>query len=125
MNKSRKTTRIYTLLNHQNKKTLEQINQEKNLVRQIHAKNNQEDWRTSQNENCEKTTIVSRTDLCVIDNKKEDDKMTSWWCTDRTFWNWQNDETNFQKLLFFTNETESEETYLTMWAMSEKQVKMT
>ena len=51
--------------------------------------------------------------------------MISWWCTDRTFWNWQNSKTNLQKLLFLINETENEETYLTIQTMSKKQVKMT
>ena len=41
-------------------------------------KDNQKNWETSQNENCEKIIIVSRTDLCVISNKKEDDRITSW-----------------------------------------------
>ena len=38
--------------------------------------------------NHEKTIIVLKTDLCVTDNKKKNNKMTSWWYTDRTFWNW-------------------------------------
>ena len=51
--------------------------------------------------------------------------MTSWQCNDRTFWNQQNDKTNLQKLLLFTDETESKETYSTMQTMSEKQIKTT
>ena len=79
-------------------------------MRQIYEKNNQENWRTFWNENCKETTIVLRTDLCVISNKKKNDETTSQWCTDRTFWNQQNNKTNLQKLLFFTNETKNEET---------------
>ena len=46
-------------------------------MRQIYEKNNQENWETFWNESCEKITIVSRTDLCVICNKKKNDRMTS------------------------------------------------
>ena len=56
---------------------------------------------------------------------KKNDRITSQWYTDRTFQNQQNNETNFQKLLFFINETESEKTYLIMQTMSKKQVKTT
>ena len=46
-------------------------------MRQIYKKNNKEDQKTFQNENHEKTTIVSRADLHVIDNKKKNDRTTS------------------------------------------------
>ena len=46
-------------------------------MRQIHKKNNKENWRISQNENHEETIIVSKADLCVISNKKENDRITS------------------------------------------------
>ena len=46
-------------------------------MRQIHKKDNQKNQKTFQNENCEKTTIVLKTDLHVISNKKKDDRMTS------------------------------------------------
>ena len=112
-------------MNHSNWKIFEWTDQEENLMRQIHEKDNQKDWKTLWNESCEETIIVSRTDLHVISNKKKDDRMISQWCTDRTFWNQQNSETNLQKLLLFTNETENEKTYSTMQVISEKQIKTT
>ena len=45
-------------------------------MRQIHKENNQKNQKTFQNESCEKTATVSRTDLHVICNKKEDDRKT-------------------------------------------------
>ena len=64
--------------NHQNWRISEQTNQEKNLIKQIHMKNNQKNWETFWNESHEKTIVVSRTDLYVTDNKKENDRITSW-----------------------------------------------
>ena len=62
---------------HQNWRILEQTDQEGNLTKQIHTKNNQNNQDTSWNENCRETIIVSRTDLHVICNKKENDRTTS------------------------------------------------
>ena len=124
INKWRKTIKIHTLLNHSNQKIFKWTDQEKNLTRQIYKKNNQKNWKIFWNENHEKATIVSRINLYVICNKKKNDRMTSWWCTDKTFWNKQNNEINFQKLLFLTNEIENEKTHLTMWTISKKQIKM-
>ena len=76
-NKSKKITRIHTLLTHSNWRTLKWTDQEKDLVRQIHEKNNQKDQKTFWNESHKETIIVSRTDFCVISNKKEDDRMIS------------------------------------------------
>ena len=77
-NKSKKTTKIHTLLNYLNWKTFKWTDQKENLMKQIHKKNNQKNWRIFWNENCKKIIIVSRTDLYVICNKKKNDKMTSW-----------------------------------------------
>ena len=43
MSKFKKTTRIHTLSSYSNQKISKQTNQEENLTRQIHEKNNQED----------------------------------------------------------------------------------
>ena len=65
------------MLNHSNQKTLKQTDQKKNLTRQIHKKNNQKDQETLQNENDKEIIIVLKTDLHVICNEKEDNRMTS------------------------------------------------
>ena len=46
-------------------------------MRSIHEKDNQKDQRTFQNKSYKKTTIISRTNLYIINNKKKDDKTTS------------------------------------------------
>ena len=88
MNKQRRTVEIHTLLNYLNWRISEWTNQKRNLKRQIYTKDNQENRETLWNESHEETTIVSRTDLCVICNEKKNDRTTSQQCTDETFWNW-------------------------------------
>ena len=75
------------------------------------------------NENFEKFTIISRTSVHIICDKKRNDTTTSWQHIDRTFQNWQNNKIDFMKLLFFINETKNEKTHTTMQAMLEKQIK--
>ena len=77
MNKQRRTVEIHTLLNYLNWRISEWTNQKRNLKRQIYTKDNQENRETFWNESHKETTIVSRTDLHVICNKKKSNLTTS------------------------------------------------